>query len=56
MNKFGVLSFSQVMETDESVEIADLQVRFNTYGSEIHADSDDEVEIAEDRSRKVTDR
>jgi len=36
------------METDESVEIADLQVRFNAYGSEIHADSDNEVEMAED--------
>jgi len=36
------------METDESLEIADLHVRFNAYGSAIDAEGEEEEEIVED--------
>jgi len=36
------------MESDESLEIADLHVRFNAYGSAIDAEGEEEEEIVED--------
>ena len=36
------------METEESIEIADLHVRFNAYGSTIDAEGEEEEEIVED--------
>jgi len=52
VSKYGVLSFSKdrsIMETDESIEVADLEVTCNAYGSTIHAeDEEEEEEIAND--------
>jgi len=51
VSKYGVLSFSKdrsIMETDESIEVADLQVTYNTYGSTIHVEDEEEEEIAND--------
>lgn len=42
------------METEESIEIADLHVRFNAYGSTIDAEGEEEEEIVEDE--EVDDR
>ena len=42
------------METDDSIEIADLSVRFNAYCSGIDAKGDEEAEIVEDE--EVDDR
>ena len=36
------------METDESIEIAHLNERFNAYGSTIDAEGEEEEEIVED--------
>ena len=36
------------METDESIEIGDLHVRFNAYGSTINAEGNKEEEIVND--------
>ena len=36
------------METDESIEIDNLQVRFNAYGLAIHEEGKEEEEIVED--------
>ena len=36
------------METEESIETADLHVRFNAYGSTIDAEGEEEEEIVED--------
>lgn len=36
------------MKAEESIEIADLQVRFKAYWSTIHAESEEEEEITED--------
>ena len=36
------------METDESFEVADLQVTYNVYGSTIHAEDEEEEGIADD--------
>ena len=36
------------METDESLEITDLHVRFNAYRSAIDAEGEEEEEIVED--------
>lgn len=51
LSKYGVLSFSKdrsIMETGESIEVADLQVTYNAYGSTIHAEDEEEEEIADD--------
>lgn len=51
MSKYGLISFNKdsfIMETDESIEIADFHVRFNAYGSTIDAEGDEEEEIVED--------
>ena len=42
------------METEESIEIADLHVRFNAYGSTVDAEGEEEEEIVEDE--EVDDR
>ena len=50
VSKYGVF-FSKdrsIMETDESIEVADLQVTYNAYGSTIHAEDEEEEEIAND--------
>ena len=47
MSKYAVFSFSNdnfIMETEESIEIADLHVRFNAYGSTIDAEGEEEEE------------
>ena len=36
------------METDESIEVADLQVTYNVYGSTIHAEDEEEEGIRDD--------
>ena len=42
------------MESEESIKIADLHVRFNAYGSTIDAEGEEEEEIVEDE--EVDDR
>ena len=42
------------METEESIEIADLHLRFNAYGSTTNAEGEEEEEIVEDE--EVDDR
>ena len=57
MSKYGVFCFSKdsfIMETDKSIEIADLHVRFNAYGSTIDVEGEEKEEIVEEE--EVDDR
>ena len=42
------------METEESIETADLHVRFNAYGSTIDAEGEEEEEMVEDEEVMLT--
>ena len=55
-SKYAVFSFSNdnfIMETEESIEIADLHARFNAYGSTIDAEGEEEEEMVEDEEVDV---
>ena len=57
MSKYGLFSLNKdsfIMEIDESIEIADLHMRFNAYRPTINAEGEEQEEIMEDE--QVDDR